>query len=744
MITGLLKAIRELPKSLLIVIISSIIMLIVCWFLFLRTMLFDIETITYDWRAKFATEQNSLGIALSRHDPNVILLAANDDTTKILENYPEINPGRWPWQRKVWGDAVNFINQGEPKAIVFDLKFEGSADVESDKFFADSIKGKNVVIATALSHPRNSENVAKIVEIINEELAKKGGDIYVQSNEAVDRTLSSIYSRIYKRSSLKNNLAITVESDFYQGLTYGDKENRTFLDNITFYEKTSIYPELQKNTNYTGVINLQQGDNIIFRHHVPLYRLAHEGGISYLPSLPLAAVISAIPEEEKELFIIKKNKIVMGSREIPLDGKGNILLNWHGAGGTYENIPAAKVILSAAYQKGQIKKIRDFDKISPDYFKDKIVVIGQTSAGTDIHPTPMASVYPGPEIIATAIDNILNDADTTNPNRRKFIQKSSFISDLLLTLLLCSVIGYAMIKAKSNTFKVQIFVAVLLGFIVFTIFAFAHPQIRIWLNMTYPMIFMALTGISSYAYVNYLENKERKQVEMMFGKFVSPQILEKLLTEKKEISQEGRRKVMSVLFSDIRGFTTMSEQNPPDEVIAILNHYITEMVEVILSYNGTLDKYIGDAIMAFYNDPVEMEDHALRAVLTAIGMKNKLDKINEEWKKQGKPTLNIGIGVNTGEMIVGHMGSHRLVDYTVIGDNVNLASRIESLTKEYKVSILISESTYNQVKEQVDAVYMDEVTVKGKKNSVKIYEVQGLKPEHKELAETMTVNLDYT
>ena len=147
------------------------------------------------------------------------------------------------------------------------------------------------------------------------------------------------------------------------------------------------------------------------------------------------------------------------------------------------------------------------------------------------------------------------------------------------------------------------------------------------------------------------------------------------------------------------------------------------MVEVILSYNGTLDKYIGDAIMAFYNDPVKMDNHALQAVLTAIEMKKKLAELNEKWQKQGKSPLNIGIGINTGEMIVGHMGSPRLIDYTVIGDNVNLASRIESLTKQYGVTILISESTYNEVKDNVDARYIDEVTVKGKKNAVKIYEV---------------------
>jgi len=701
-------------------IIAIIFVIVFSWVLFLRNVLSDIETITYDWRAKIATENNSL----SHHDPNVVLLAANDDTTKILENYPEANPGRWPWQRNVWGDVVNFVSKGKPKAIIFDLKFEGEEDKKSDKYFADAIKNKNVVIGTALSIPRNSEQIEVIIEDLNEELQKHDKNINDQPNEAIDNYISSIYSVVYKRSSLGKRLSLTPESDYCQGLTYGDQHARQFLNNITFYEKSSIYDDLVTNAAYLGVINLKSSENTIFRYHVPLYRLVTPQGISYIPSLPLAAVLSVIPDKEKSPFIITKNNLIIGKRVIPVDNSGRILLNWHGPGSTYENIPVAKVILSSALEQGKIKEINKYHKISSDYFKNKIVVIGQTSAGTDIHPTPMSSIYPGPEIITTAIDNLLNDADVTSSHRRKFILKSSPAIDIPLTLVLCLIIGYAMLRAKSNFNKFQTFIFAVMLYVALATCAFIHPQVRIWLNMTYPLTFMFLTGISTYAYMTFRENKERKQIEQLFGKFVSPQILEKLLADKTGISSRGQRKVMTVLFSDIRGFTTLSEKYPPHEVIEILNEYITEMVEIILDHNGTLDKYIGDAIMAFYNDPVEMEDHALRAVQTAVTMREKLAELNEKWVKEGKEPLKIGIGINTGEMIVGHIGSPRLVDYTVIGDNVNLASRVEALTKDYNVTILISESTYNEVKDIIHTEYVDEVVVKGKRNAVKIYEVK--------------------
>lgn len=700
--------------------LALVLIMFVSWYFFLRYVLSDIETITYDWRAKIATEKNRLSI----HDSDIVLLAANDDTTKILENYPEINPGRWPWSRSVWGDVVNYISKGNPKAIVFDLKFEGSADKEEDQYFASAIYGKNVVIGTALSLPRNSEKVSKMIDLLEEQLEKHDRKLNDQLNEAVDDYISKVYSAVYKRSSLDDRLALIPEENYYHRLTYGNNSAQEFLDNITFFEKTSIYKELLDNASQIGVINLKGSENVVFRHHVPLYRLVTPDKTAYIPSLPLAAVLAVVPEEERKPFAITKDNIIIGKRVIPVDDKGRILLNWHGTGQTYENIPVAKVILSSALDKKKIDSVNEFHKIPSDYFKDKIVVIGQTSAGTDIHPTPMDSIYPGPEIITTAIDNILNDADTSNSNRRKFILKSSPEIDIFLTLVLCLIIGYAMLRANSNFIKFQTFIFTILLFIALAICAFIHPQVRIWLNMTYPMAFMFLTGIGTYAYITYQENKEKKQIEQLFGKFVSPQILEKLLADKTGILHEGQRKVMTVLFSDIRGFTTLSEKQSPEEVIKMLNEYLTEMVEIILSHNGTLDKYIGDAIMAFYNDPVEMEDHALRAVQTAIAMKMKLAKLNEKWLSEGKQPLKIGIGINTGEMIVGHMGSPRLVDYTVIGDNVNLTSRIESLTKEYNATILISESTYNEVKDYVETIYRDEVTVKGKSLPVKIYEVK--------------------
>lgn len=716
-----LKTLKQLPKSFVLGGIIAVFILILAWFFVLKDVISDIETITYDWRSKIAANDT-----FSKHDSNIVLLAADDYTSKILEKYPQLKINRWPWQRKVWGDVVNYVWKGKPKAIIFDIKFEGAEgslpeNIASDKYFADAVKNKNVVIGTALSSARSN---IKVIDLLLSQIpdSYKGTQLDEYCYKAIG----------LKIDPLRKDFTFSPQEDYYLSLPVKNIDQRNLFDNITFYGNNTIFKDLYDNVTSLGVVNLKASENTVFREHIPLYRLTYDGGISYVPSLPLAGAIAALPENERTPVKIEKNKIIIGKREIPIDNEGKFLINWHGDVRTYETVSLSKVFLADALEKKEIKNIDKSEIISSDFFKNKIVVIGQTSAGTDIHPTSMNSVYPGPEIITTTLDNILNDSDTSSIKRRKFIQEAPFALNLALTILFCSLVAVVIGKIKSNLLKIQGLALLFILFIGLVLFAFINPSIRLSLNMTYPALFMLMTGIVTYSYQIYLGNQERKQVENLFGKFVSPQVLEKLLKDKKGISQEGQRKVMTVLFSDIRGFTTLSESTSAEKVILILNEYMTEMVEVILKYNGTLDKYIGDAIMAFYNDPVEMEDHALRAVLTAIDMKETLDRLNEKWKAEGKTTLNIGLGINTGEMIVGHMGSPRLVDYTVIGDNVNLASRLEGLNKEYGTNIIISESTYDMVKEHIETDYLDECTVKGKKNAVKIYAVKGIKTNIKE------------
>lgn len=221
--------------------------------------------------------------------------------------------------------------------------------------------------------------------------------------------------------------------------------------------------------------------------------------------------------------------------------------------------------------------------------------------------------------------------------------------------------------------------------------------------------------------------KERDLVKDTFSRYVTRQVADELLNNPDMVSLGGKKQEVTILFSDIRGFTTFSESHSPEEVLAHLNEYLGSMVDVIFKYEGTLDKFIGDAIMAVFGSPLPHKDDPARAVRTAWEMQCRLVNLNEKWLKEGKTPLKIGIGVNTGDVIVGNIGDVRRMEYTVIGDNVNLASRIEGLTKNFNCPIIISESTYEKVKDIAEVTVLEAVTVKGKTKPVNIYELTGIK-----------------
>lgn len=216
---------------------------------------------------------------------------------------------------------------------------------------------------------------------------------------------------------------------------------------------------------------------------------------------------------------------------------------------------------------------------------------------------------------------------------------------------------------------------------------------------------------------------EKRKIRQSFQYYFSPAVMEEILKNPESLGLGGRRKEVTVLFSDIRDFTTITEQLPPDKLTGLLQEYFTEMSEEIFATDGVLDKFIGDAIMAFWGAPIDQPDHADRAVKASVNMIKKLKKLQKEWLAEGFPLVNAGIGVNTGVVTVGNMGSTQRFDYTLIGDEVNAAARLEGLNKDYKTNIIISEATKNKLRITVKTKSLGEVLVKGKTKPIKIYSV---------------------
>ena len=351
--------------------------------------------------------------------------------------------------------------------------------------------------------------------------------------------------------------------------------------------------------------------------------------------------------------------------------------------------------------------------VDPSLFKDRIVIVGATAEGVkDIFTTPFPDAdVSGPEVHANLVDAFLSG--------RSIARAPEWVT-VALVISAALIVGVA--GAFLDAWRTSAVVAMVAA--VFTWQAVAQFARRTWLPMTVPMLTLVLAFVGDLAWKYFVEGREKRQVKKLFSRYVSKDVYEQLVANPSLAALGGARRHMTVLFSDIRGFTTMSEKGSPEDVVSQLNELFTRMVAVVFAHRGTVDKFVGDMIMALYGAPLDDEDHAEHAVQTALAMITTLDQLNREWAGQGKPQLDIGIGINTGEMIAGNVGSDTIMSYTVIGDAVNLGARLESLNKEYGTRIIISDATRERLKGRYDIQPLGDVVVKGKTKPVAIFEVK--------------------
>lgn len=399
---------------------------------------------------------------------------------------------------------------------------------------------------------------------------------------------------------------------------------------------------------------------------------------------------------------VDRNRIVsLGEANIPTDIRGRMLINYRGPEGTFPFISLSDLI------DGNIK---------PGAIKGKIVLIGATAIGIyDLRVTPFSNNMAGIEKHANVVDNILH---------KDFIKRTQ-ANVYLLIVLFALVLGTAIPRVGART-GALIFVTLLFGYLGFVYYLFAAKGI--WFNLVYPAFAVFLVYTSQTAYRFFTEERRAREIRAMFSSYVSKRIVDELIKDPSKAKLGGERKEITVLFSDIRGFTSFSEAHQPEEVVSLLNEYLTAMTEIVFAHEGTLDKFVGDAIMAIWGAPVGQPDHAERAVRCALAMIARLKQLQAKWKAEGKYVIDIGIGINTGDMVVGNMGAEgKKMDYTVIGDHVNLGARLEGLTRQYNNHIIISEYTYEKVRDLVQTRELGSVTVKGKHKPVVVYDVTALR-----------------
>ena len=408
-------------------------------------------------------------------------------------------------------------------------------------------------------------------------------------------------------------------------------------------------------------------------------------------------------------------QIELGPRKLRPDVSGMVLINFAGPVQTYPYYSLADVA----------------DGLTPkDTFRGKIVLVGASALGIgDMRPTPYAKQsYPGVEIHANVVDNILNDHFLHRGFREE-------ITDLWVLLSCGLIMGVIFVQAR------PLIASLLYGLAVLALMSFVYYNFSArgrWLSLVLPGATLSLNYLGVVSYRVLFEEKEKRRVRGAFSQYVAPGFIAQILKDPGRLKLGGEEVVLTVLFSDIRGFTSISEKLTPPELVDLLNQYLTEMTDIVFENRGTLDKYIGDAVMAFWGRPfLDLTDHAACACHAALQMFSRLKSLNEMWASEGRSSLKIGIGINTGPMMVGNMGSKRRFNYTVMGDPVNLASRVEGLTKEYGTQIILTEHTLEHVEGQFVTRELDLIRVKGKHEPVAIYELLAPACEHARFEELL-------
>lgn len=459
---------------------------------------------------------------------------------------------------------------------------------------------------------------------------------------------------------------------------------------------TPPIPALAAGARALGHNLLALDDDGVARRVAPLVR----SGDVVMPSLGVAAAVEAswAPGRDKTLMRFPAEHLIRYEAP-PM---------WPDGRRPYATFDARQILLAS-----EEIAAGETPSVDPAVFKDKIVFVGVTAEGLgDVFTSPFerAGNMPGIFMHASVADNILSG--------RGIVRAPRWVNVLVLFVpVLLIGVAAARLPVFAGT-SVSLAAMAALVALSFALFARGH-----WTFLAGPLLGSALALFGGVAYQYVFEGREKRRVKQLFGRFVSPDVFERLLDDPSLAALGGERREMSVLFSDIRGFTSVSERGDPEAVVAQLNEYFGRMVEVVFRNGGTVDKFVGDMVMALFGAPVADARHADHAVAAAREMARELDALNEKWTAEGRPALDIGVGVNSGEMIAGNIGSERIMSYTVIGDAVNLGARLEALTKEYGTRIIISAATRDRLTGPVDVTPLGDVIVKGRAAPVTVFAV---------------------
>ena len=604
--------------------------------------------------------------------------AASDDIILVvIDNESLAKLGRWPWKRTVFLEIFDYLeNYTSTKVYGFDA----------------------VIIAPDTDFPENdkrfSDNIGRF-----EKLVAGVGFMYEPFKEISDKDIF--------------NEMLFFKSD----INFTDKRSTKYKTQSPYKSFTPFLKEYFYNIQNLGAVNtLQDADGYIRR----VDQVISYNGRRY-PSLALLMFSKATGIKDFTItdnYILAKND--KHTLKMPIVNSNGVAYSFLSYYKTHDGVYShRKISASDIIESSRNIKIGKKPKIDPEIFNNKIVFVGSNAnsqALQDVKRTPISDTFAGLDIQATNFNNIYE-----NKFFRGVSPLYSFITILTVFILVLLLICTLPIPVALMCTSLVMFL-----YFIFTFIMYHH---RIGVGLIMPEVFMLIAIGFGYSYRYLVEGRKKEKIQSAMGKYISKDVMKNVVSNIDSVKLGGKRACVTVLFADIRGFTSISEQLSAEEVTNILNEYFSAIAPVIEKHNGILNKFMGDAVLAVFGEPIKNENHAVDAVKCADEMLKKVKQLQGKWLDEGKPKIEIGIGISTGEAFVGNIGSEERLEYTVIGDTVNTASRIENYNKVYKTKFLISEETFLRVQKYVDVIKIREVTIRGKSKKINIYEVLRILPE---------------
>jgi adenylate cyclase len=633
----------------------------------------QLENLSYDMRLKLLMPNTV--------DERIVIVDIDEKSLK--------EQGRWPWGRD---------------------KLAKMVDQLFDTYHVNTL-GFDVVFAE-----KDESSGLKNLEAIQKD--------YLKNDAAFNATLAEIkpkldYDQLFA-DSLKNRKVVMgyffaqdgganrigqLPPPLFSASSFGNK-NINATENVGFGANLAL---LQQNALSAGHFNPDPDSDGITRKISALIK--YDGNYYDALSIAIARAYLNAPSIQPEFATLGTSKSYSGlesfkiaDKHVPVDAKVAVLVPYRGVQDSFHYVSATDVLNH---------------KVPAAMLKDKIVLVGTSAAGLlDLRATPVQSVYPGVEVHANMISGILDD----NIKQRPAFTLGAEVVMLLLLGILLGLFLPILNPLKATLLTVLVLAAV----IMINLSSWQYGNLVLPIASSLFMISLMYLVNMSYGFM--IESREKRQLAGLFGQYVPPELVDEMAKNPEAINLEGESRDMTVLFSDIRGFTNISEGLDPKQLTLLMNELLTPLTQVIHSNRGTIDKYMGDAIMAFWGAPLEDKNHALHALEAAMQMVAALKPLNVSFAAKGWPAIRMGVGLNTGNMTVGNMGSSFRMAYTVMGDAVNLGSRLEGITKFYGVDIIASEFVKAQVPSYVYRE-LDIVRVKGKDKPVTIFEPLGLEGE---------------